>query len=85
MRRGRWFTLLELTAIFVLLVPVLLTAPGVHGNGDEDQYGVPEKREPRYPNLGSWLDQLVAQVEGEKPRLRTPPRMPRYTWMIRWQ
>ena len=41
-----------------------VNSSGTHADGDENQaLSIPEKRELKYPNLGSHLGQLVARVE----------------------
>ena len=53
-------------ATIAAMVLVLSTASfGVAADGDDDQVtATPEKRELRYPNLGSNLDQMVANLQG---------------------
>ena len=62
MRTGIWHRLLAFIALAALSIPLAVVQP-IAGDGDEDQYGILQKRELRYPNLGSHLDQLVASVE----------------------
>ena len=59
MRRKRLFSLL---AILSLLISLTVVVPIVHGQGPDD-FDAPEKQEQQYPNLGSYLNQLVASVE----------------------
>ena len=63
MRRKRLFGLLIVAALTILAIPLALAMPGVYGDGDDNQYPIPEKAELTYPNLGSVLDQLAARVE----------------------
>ena len=62
MFRSRFFRLLVIATLSILLIPMSFNAPAAHGEGP-DQYAIPEKAELKYPNLGSHLDQLVASVE----------------------
>ena len=60
----RLFRLVTITALIILTLNLANDVP-THADSDEGQAPpIPEKRELRYPNLGSHLDQLVAQVEG---------------------
>ena len=63
MRSEMSFRLLVIAALFTVLIPLGVTTPGVHGDGDDNQYPIPEKSELKYPNLGYHLDQLAARVE----------------------
>ena len=56
-------------AIWAALAVILAVAlPGVSADGDEDQaLPIPDKPELNYPNLGSHLDRMVAQVEEGDP------------------
>ena len=56
-------------AIFVLMLTLIMMVPAVHAEGDEKgQFSVSEKKDLKYPNLGSHLSDLVARVEdGEAP------------------
>ena len=63
MRSKMSFRLLVIAALFTILIPLAVTTPGVYGDGDDNQYPIPEKAELTYPNLGSVLDQLAARVE----------------------
>ena len=50
-----------------ILATLAVALPGVSADGQGDEAPpIPEKRELKYPNLGSHLDQLVAQVEDEE-------------------
>ena len=62
MRTGIWHRLLAFIALAALAIPLAVVQP-IAGDGDEDQYDILEKRELKYPNLGSHLAQLVASVE----------------------
>ena len=57
------FRLLVIAGLLTVLIPLGVTTPGVYGDGDDNQYPIPEKSELKYPNLGYHLDQLVTQVE----------------------
>ena len=57
------FGLFIIAAIIIVAIPLGIIMPGVHGNGDDDQFIPPKKTEPKYPNLDSMLNQLVARVE----------------------
>ena len=60
----RLFRVVTITALITLTLNLANDVPA-HADGDDDQAPpIPEKRDLRYPNLGSHLDQLVAQVEG---------------------
>ena len=63
MRSKMSFRLLVIAALLTVLIPLGVTTPGVHGDGDDNQYPIPEKSELKYPNLGYHLDQLAARVE----------------------
>ena len=63
MRNAGRSKLLAIVALVALAIPLALTVPTAAADGDDDQYDIPEKRELKYPNLGSHLDQLVASVE----------------------
>ena len=62
MRIAHWSRLLAIFALVALAIPLAVASPAA-GDGDDDQYDVPEKVDLKYPNLGSGLDQLVAFVE----------------------
>ena len=50
--------------LLTLSITLAVNSSGARADGDEDQAPpIPEKRELKYPNLGSHLDQLVGQVE----------------------
>ena len=50
--------------LLTLSITMTVNSSGARADGDEDQAPpIPEKRGLKYPNLGSHLDQLVAQVE----------------------
>ena len=66
MLRGKWCRPLVVAAFFALLVPLLLTGPGLYGDGGGNQYDIPERADLEYPNLSFMLNQLVARVEQEK-------------------
>ncbi len=59
----RLFRLVTISALIILTLNLATDAPATHGDSG-GEYPVPEKHEPAYPNLGSYLDQLVAGVEG---------------------
>ena len=66
MRSKMPFRLLVIAALFTVIISLAVTTPGVSGDGDEDQYPIPEKSQLTYPNLGSALDRMAARVdEGE--------------------
>ena len=55
---------LAVAASLVMLIVLAVVAPGASADGQEDQVlTIPEKRELKYPNLGSQLDELVARFE----------------------
>ena len=55
---------LSVIAALVTLAIFLWTAiPSVYSDGDDNLPSLPDKRELKYPNLGSSLDQLVTSVE----------------------
>ena len=55
-------SLAVLTGLALFLPP---GGPGVSANdGDDDTPNIPERRELIYPNLGSHLDEVVADYEG---------------------
>ena len=54
-------------AIFVLMLTLSMIVPAVHADREEeDQLQVSEKKDLKYPNLGSHLSDLVAWVEDEE-------------------
>ena len=59
------FRLAAMAALLLTLsITLAVNSSGARADGGEDQAPpIPEKRELTYPNLGSHLDQLVAQVE----------------------
>ena len=70
----RHFRFLAIATMTALVVTLGVALPGVSADGDEDKNKdmdqgqdqappIPEKAELNYPNLGSRLDQLVAQIE----------------------
>ena len=54
---------LVIAALVTLAISLGVATPNVYGGGDDTLPTLPEKRELKYPNLGSNLDQLVASVE----------------------
>ena len=61
------FRFLAMAILAALALTLAVTLPGVSADGGEDEGpSIPEKRELKYPNLGSHLDQLVARVEDEE-------------------
>ena len=59
-----WIRQLAIAAMAVLALSVGTTAAGVSAEGEGDKFpSIPEKRELKYPNLGSRLNDLVARVE----------------------
>jgi len=69
MQRNPSVRRVAMCAIFVLMLTMSITVPAVHADGDEEyQFQVSEKKDLKYPNLGSHLSNLVARVEnGEDP------------------
>ena len=63
MRSKMSFRLLVIAGLLTVLIPLGVTTPGAYGDGDDNQYPIPEKSELTYPNLGFALDQLAARVE----------------------
>ena len=70
----RLFRLVTITALIILTLNLANDAPGARADGGENKkrgtdqsqeqaQPLPEKAELNYPNLGSHLDQLVAEVE----------------------
>ena len=59
----RWFRLLAVIVLITLTLPLAVDTPTAHGNGGDNQLSIPEKTELKYPNLGSTLDQMAAEVE----------------------
>ena len=54
---------LVIAALVTLAISLGVANPNVYGGGDDTLPTLPEKPELKYPNLGSNLDQLVANVE----------------------
>ena len=69
MQRNPSVRRVAMCAIFVLMLTLSMMVPAIHADGDEeDQFQVSEKKDLKYPNLGSHLSDLVAWVEdGEAP------------------
>ena len=61
----RWFPSLAVIALITLTIALAVDTPTAYGNGGDNQLSIPEKTEPKYPNLGSTLDRMVARVEEE--------------------
>ena len=61
----KWFRLLALMGLITLTLPLAVDMPTAYGDGGDDQLSIPAKIEPKYPNLGSTLDRMVARVEQE--------------------
>ena len=59
----RWVRLLVVIALITLTTASAVDTPTAHGNGGNNELFIPEKTEPKYPNLGSTLDQMAATVE----------------------
>ena len=55
--------LLIAIALTALALPLALTTPGTSMADADNSYTLPEKSGPKYPNLDSMLNQLVARVE----------------------
>ena len=57
MLRNPSVRLVAMCAIFVLMLTLIMMVPAVHADGgEEDQFQVSEKKDLKYPNLGSHLD-----------------------------
>ena len=61
----RWVRILLVIGLITLILPLAVDTPTAYGNGGDNQLSIPEKTEPKYPNLGSTLDRMVARVEEE--------------------
>ena len=65
MQRNPSVRLVAMCAIFVLMLTLSMIVPAVHADREEeDQLQVSEKKDLKYPNLGSHLSDLVAQCQG---------------------
>ena len=63
MSYNTYFGFLAAVILSALVVTLVVIAPGVSADGEDDLEGLPVKSQLNYPNLGSALDQLVASVE----------------------
>ena len=58
-----YFSFVATLILSALIVTVVATVPGVSADGDDDAVIPLEKTEAKYPNLGSSLNQIVANVQ----------------------
>ena len=73
---------MAIAALAVLAISIGVMAAGVSAEGDEP---IPQKRELKYPTLGSRLNDLVVRVEEGKPLPRKPQSAQRCTGKGRWR
>ena len=65
-RNGARTRILAIIALVSFALSLAITIPGVEADGEDDVSVVPEKQEQHYPNLGSHLNDIVAQLKVEE-------------------